>query len=77
MSHCNRKPTICGSDQVRHKLACASTEDGKRLEIFDLESIGIALSCENKGTDQLHSYCTFIYTYAKCWFSDSAARYIV
>ena len=27
MSLCMRKPTICGSDQVRHKLGCTVTED--------------------------------------------------
>ena len=74
MSQCIRKPALWGSDQVRHKPACTSTEDGKRLEILDLESREIALSSENKGTDQLHSYCTLIFAYAKCWFSDSAAH---
>ena len=32
------------SDQVRHKPGCTVTEDGKRLEILDLESRGIVLS---------------------------------
>ena len=32
------------SVQVRHKPSCASTEDGWRHEILDLESGGIVLS---------------------------------
>ena len=32
------------SEQVRHKLSSTSTEDGKRLEILNLESRGIVLS---------------------------------
>ena len=32
------------SDQVRRKPGCTATEDGKRLEISDLESRGIVLS---------------------------------
>ena len=32
------------SDQVRHKLGCAATEDGLRLEISDLGRKGIVLS---------------------------------
>ena len=39
-----RKPVFGVSDQVRHKLGCAVTEDDKRLEISDLESRGIVLS---------------------------------
>ena len=38
MSMCVRKPNNLGSDQVRHKPGCTVTEDGKRLEILDLES---------------------------------------
>ena len=38
------KTNNVGSDQVQHKLGCTVTEDGKRLEILDLESKGIALS---------------------------------
>ena len=43
-----RKPTIWDSDQVRHKPGCTVTEDGKMLEILDLESIGIILSIKRK-----------------------------
>ena len=32
------------SDPVRHKPDCTVTEDGKRLEILDLQSTGIVLS---------------------------------
>ena len=38
MSRIARKPVFGVSDQVRHKLGCTVTEDGKRLEISDLES---------------------------------------
>ena len=50
----HEKTNIVVSDQVRHKPGCTATEDGKRLEISDLESRGIALSVlRNKGADQL------------------------
>ena len=39
-----RKPVFGDSDLVRHKPGCATTEDGYRLEISDLESRGILLS---------------------------------
>ena len=48
------------SDQVRHKPACTVTEGGYRLEILDFERRGFVLSdpcSENKGADQLRSYC--------------------
>ena len=38
------KNNILVSDLVRHKPGCTATEDGKRLEISDLESRGIVLS---------------------------------
>ena len=31
MSLCMRKPTICASDQVRHKPACTSTEEAQKM----------------------------------------------
>ena len=40
----HEKTNNLGSDQVRHKPGCTDTEDGKRLEILDLESRGIVLS---------------------------------
>ena len=39
-----RKPAFWVSDQVQHKLGCTTTEDGHRLEIWDLESSRIVLS---------------------------------
>ena len=33
-----QKPVSGVSDQIRHKPGCTATEDGKRLEISDLES---------------------------------------
>ena len=39
-----RKPVFGVSDQVRHKPGCTTTEDGKRLEISDLDRRGILLS---------------------------------
>ena len=53
-----RKPVFGVSDQVRYKPVCGATEDGYRLEISDLGSRGIVqLYSENKGADQLGSYC--------------------
>ena len=54
-----RKQVFGVSDQIHHKPGCTATEDGKRLEISDLESIGIVLyylCSENKGADQLRGY---------------------
>ena len=34
------------SEQIRQTPSCTSTEDGKRLEILDLESRGIVLSVQ-------------------------------
>ena len=40
----------------KHKPGCTTTEDGKRLEISDLEVEGLFYLCsKNKGTDQLCS----------------------
>ena len=38
------KPVFGVSDKVRHKLGCAVTEYGERLESSDLGSRGIVLS---------------------------------
>ena len=57
MSQVMRKQTVV-SNQVQHKPSLMSTENGKRLEILDLERRGIVLFVsENKGADQLRSYC--------------------
>ena len=47
------------SKQVGHKPSCTSTEDSYRLEILDVEiSLELYyLYSENKGADQLRSYC--------------------
>ena len=44
LSHVLRKPVFLVSDLVRHKPGFAVIEDGKRLEISDLERRGIVLS---------------------------------
>ena len=49
-----RKPVFGVSDQVRHKPGCTITEAGYRLQISDIGSRG---DSENKGADQLRSYC--------------------
>ena len=49
---CVAKTGLRGSDQVRHKPGCTANEDGKRLEISDLER-RIVLCSKNKGADQL------------------------
>ena len=76
-----RKATIWVFDQVRHKPACTVTENSHKLEISSLERSVIVLSMEqNKGTDQLRSYCTadlrLCFAYADCWFSDAVAHII-
>ena len=50
------KTNILDFDLVRHKSGCTATEDGQRLEISDLESMGIVLCSETKGADQLRGY---------------------
>ena len=40
----HEKTYVLVSDLVRHKPGCTATEDSKRLEIFDLEGRGFALS---------------------------------
>ena len=47
------KPVFGSSEQLQHKLACTVTEADKKLEISDLRR----RRSENKGTDQLRSYC--------------------
>ena len=70
------EPCLPGvSYQVRHKLGCTTTEDGKWLEILDLESKGIVLCLcsQNKGADWLCGYCAadlcLVFAYAKIRFS--------
>ena len=41
---CHEKTNILVSERVRGKPGCTATEDGWRLEISDLESIGTVLS---------------------------------
>ena len=77
-----RKPVFRVFDKVLYKPGCTSTEDGKRLEILDLESRGIDYLCsKNKGADQLHSNCaadlSLCFTYGKNRFSHDAAQMAV
>ena len=44
VSHIMRKPVFGVSHQILHRPGCTTTEDGLRLEILDLRSIGIILS---------------------------------
>ena len=44
MSRIKRKPVFGDLDQVKHKLVCMATEDGYKLESFDLGSRWIGLS---------------------------------
>ena len=55
MSLVVRKPVFGISDQVRHKSDCTASEDGYRLENWDIGSRGIVLCSENKNADQLRS----------------------
>ena len=44
MIHVMTKSVLGVSDHVRHKPGCTATEDGKRLEIWDLQRRGNVLS---------------------------------
>ena len=44
----HEKTNVLVSDLGRHKAGCTATEDGKTLEISDLESRGITLSMKRK-----------------------------
>ena len=78
MSLVMRKPVFRISDQISHKTSSTFTEGGQRLEISDLGSRGIDYLCrENKGADQLRSYCAVdlrlcFPIYAKSLFSHDA-----
>ena len=81
-----RKPTIWDSDQVSHKPCCTSTEDGKRLEILDLEIRGIVLQCICiVKTKVLISFavtvkltCAFVFAYADLvGFPHGAAHFLI
>ena len=48
MSGDARKLVFGGSYQVQHKPTCTATENGWRLEIWDLDSRGIVLSMLRK-----------------------------
>ena len=57
MSLLVRKLVFGVFDQVPHKPGCTATEDGKRLEISDLDRKELHYPCgENKGADQLRGY---------------------
>ena len=58
MSCVARKHVFGVSDQVRHKPLCTATEDGCRLEFQMSDEEGLYYLCsENKGSNQLCSYC--------------------
>ena len=42
--------------EVSHPVCCTVSEESKNLEIFCISTIVLPCS-ENKGTDQLRSYC--------------------
>ena len=70
------KTNNLASDQVQRKPGCTVKEDGKRLEILNLECRGIELSLLAK-TKALISFaitakliCAFVFAYADCRFSN-------
>ena len=69
------KTNNLGPNQVRYKPDCTGTD--KRLEI--LEEF-YNLCSENKGADQLRSYCEadlrLCFRLCRCWFSHAAAQMI-
>ena len=48
LSHIARKPVFEVAGQFCHKPGCTATEDGEKLEIFDLGSKGIVLFLKQK-----------------------------
>ena len=54
-----RKRVFGVSDKFRHKPGCTASENGYRLEMSDFANIeGLYYPySENKGADQLRSYC--------------------
>ena len=54
MSCLMTKPVFGVSDQVRHEPGCATTLDGRRLEISDKEVEGLYYLC-SENVDQLRS----------------------
>ena len=71
------KTNNLGSYQVRHNIGCTGTEDGYRLEIWIYTAEEFYYPCsENKGADQLRSYCEadLRLCFRLCWFSHAAAQ---
>ena len=70
-----RKPTMWFPNRS-DKPSCTSTENGKKLEILDLDSRGIVhiTICLPK-TKALIS--AFIFASAKCWFSHATAKLLI
>ena len=60
----HEKTNNLGSNQVRHKPGCTVTEDGKLLEILDLE-----------GRVTMKLICAFGFAYADCWSFHAAAHF--
>ena len=52
----HKKTKVLVSDLVRHKQGCTATEDGKRLEISDLEIRGIVLSKLTRNKNARHIF---------------------
>ena len=76
MSLCVRKPTIwvpTRSDTNR-PVQSQKMVRGWKFWIWKLEELYYQ-SSENKGADQLRSICTFVFTFADCWFSHAAAHF--
>ena len=82
MSLVVRKPVYGVSDLVRHKPGCTVMEDGKRLEISDLDRRGIFFCtihvAKRKAlisfTVTAKLICVFVFANAKSRFSHTAAH---
>ena len=72
------KPVFGVSNKVRQKPGCTATEDGLRLEIWDLDKRGSHYPCsENRGaTVTAQLICVFVFAYAKSQFSHDRAQVI-
>ena len=62
-----RKLVFGVTDQVRHKPVCTATEDGKRLDISDVEGLYYPYRV-NKGAVTAKLICVFVFPYGKAGF---------
>ena len=62
-----------GFDTILDVQAQRMAQSGLNFFIYNVDELYYPF-CENKGADQLRSYCAFVFAYAKCWFCHDAAQ---